>query len=254
VVRRVQGVLAVLLACLLLGAGGQAFAAEPLITNSGEDLRTGWYPEASSITPQLVTGGTFGQLWSTPVKGQVYAQPLLADGTLLVATEEDEVYGLNPTTGALKWSKSLGEAWQSAEIECGDLAPSVGVTATPVIDPETGVAYLTHKAYVPGVEPRESRWYMDAISVTTGAEQPGFPVEISGTAQNASCSDPDCCCWKASYTPGSDPIATTTPTRAGCSASPRRVSSRRAGPPRRTAAARGSGSRAQASCRMAPAR
>jgi iron transport multicopper oxidase len=169
---------------LLLGAGEQAFAAESVITNSGEDLRTGWYPEASSITPQLVTGGTFGQLWSTPVKGQVYAQPLLADGTLLVATEEDEVYGLNPTTGALKWSKSLGEAWQSAEIECGDLAPSIGVTATPVVDPETGIAYLTHKAYVPGVEPRESRWYMDAISVTTGAEQPGFPVEISGTAQN----------------------------------------------------------------------
>jgi len=181
--RRAEVLFGVLLAFLLLGAGGQALAAEPVITNSGEDLRTGWYPEASSITPQLVTGGTFGQLWSTPVEGQVYAQPLLADGTLFVATEDDKVYGLNPTTGALKWSKNLGEPWQSADIGCGDLEPSIGVTATPVIDPSTGIAYLTHKTYVSG-KSGESRWYMDAISVTTGEEQPGFPVEIAGTAQN----------------------------------------------------------------------
>ncbi|MGO9322550.1 MAG: hypothetical protein ACLQBY_17365 [Solirubrobacteraceae bacterium] len=67
-----------------LGAGAQAFASEAEITNSGENLRTGWYPESSSITPQLVSGGTFGQLWSAPVEGQVYAQPLFADGTLFV--------------------------------------------------------------------------------------------------------------------------------------------------------------------------
>ena len=132
-------VLSVVFVSLMLGGGGQAFASEAEITNSGENLRTGWYPEESSITPQLVSGGTFGQLWSTPVEGQVYAQPLLADGTLLVATENNEVYGLNPTTGALKWSKplSLGEPWNPAEIGCGDLAPSIGVTATPVIDPAT---------------------------------------------------------------------------------------------------------------------
>ncbi len=169
----------------LLLVAGQAFASEAEITNSGENLRTGWYPEESSITPQLVSGGTFGQLWSTPVEGQVYAQPLLADGTLLVATEKNKVYGLNPTTGALKWSKplSLGEPWNPEAIHCGDLTPSIGVTATPVIDPKTGVAYLTHKTYVSG-KSGASRWYMDAVNVATGEEQPGFPVELSGSAQN----------------------------------------------------------------------
>jgi hypothetical protein len=153
-------------------------------TNSGENLRTGWYPEASSITPELVSGGSFGQLWSAPVEGQVYAQPLLADGTLLVATEEDNVYGMDPASGAVKWSRSLGNAWNASEIGCGDLAPTIGVTATPVIDEETGIAYLTHKAYVSG-DSGPVRWYMDALDVATGAEQPGFPVELSGSAQNA---------------------------------------------------------------------
>ena len=77
------------------------------ITNSGDDLRDGWYPEQSSLTPQLVSGGTFGQLWSTTVEGQVYAQPLLANGTLLVATENNKVYGLDPATGAMRWTAPL---------------------------------------------------------------------------------------------------------------------------------------------------
>ena len=64
------------------------------ITNSSEDLRTGWYPGESTITPGLVSGGTFGQEWSASVEGQVYAQPLLDENTLLVATEKNHVYGL----------------------------------------------------------------------------------------------------------------------------------------------------------------
>jgi iron transport multicopper oxidase len=169
---------------VFLATTGQALSAE--ITNSGDNLRTGWYPDESSITPQLVSGGTFGQLWSTPVEGQVYAQPLLDDGTLLVATEENEVYGLNPTTGALQWTKplNLGPPFNAEEIGCGDLAPTIGVTSTPVIDPATHIAYLTYKTYVSG-DSGPSHWYMDAIDVATGAQQPGFPVLLSGTAQNA---------------------------------------------------------------------
>jgi iron transport multicopper oxidase len=172
--------------CALLFAvfAGQALGSG--VTNSGDDLRTGWYPDEPSLTPQLISGGTFGQLWSTPVSGQVYAQPLLANGTLLVATENNLVYGLNPVTGALKWGNplSLGTPWRAADIGCGDLAPTIGVTATPVIDMATNTAYMTHKTYAAGIE-GEARWYMDAIDLSSGAEQPGFPVALEGSAQNA---------------------------------------------------------------------
>jgi len=156
------------------------------ITNAGDDLRTGWYPSEPSITPELVSGGTFGQMWSSPVEGQVYAQPLLYNGTLVVATESNKVYGLNPATGALKWSEplDLGTPWNASDIGCGDLTPTIGVTATPVIDPTTNIAYMTHKTYASGSS-GPARWYMDAVSVTSGAEEPGFPVQLSGIAQNA---------------------------------------------------------------------
>ena len=166
-----------------------ALAAQALgsgVTNAGDDLRTGWYPNQPSLTPQLVSGGTFGQMWSANVEGQVYAQPLLANGTLFVATENNKVYGLDPTTGALKWSKplDLGTPWNPSDIGCGDLTPSIGVTATPVIDPTTNIAYLTHKTYASGTS-GPARYYMDAVNVSTGVEQPGFPVEMGGAAQNA---------------------------------------------------------------------
>ncbi len=168
----------------MLLACGQAMASG--ITNAGDDLRTGWYPNEPAITPQLVGGGTFGQMWSTPVEGQVYAQPLLDENTLLVATEDNRVYGLDPATGAPRWPKplNLGTPWNAADIGCGDLAPTIGVTATPVIDPATHIAYLTHKTYASGSS-GPARWYMDAVDMNTGAEEPGFPVLMSGTAQNA---------------------------------------------------------------------
>ncbi len=177
-VRALLGALAIL---FVLAA--PAFASEP--TNAGDDLRDGWYPEQTTLTPQLLSGGTFGQLWSTAVEGQVYAQPLLADGEVLVATENNKVYGLDPATGAKKWSTTLpGTPWNPGEISCADLTPSIGVTATPVVDPATGIAYMTHKAYVSGSSGTVA-YYLDAIELSTGAERPGFPVQIAGTAQNA---------------------------------------------------------------------
>jgi hypothetical protein len=157
-------------------------AAAAGVTNAGDDLRTGWYPDEGAITPQLVSGGTFGQLWSASVNGQVYAQPLLSPtGTLVVATENDKVYGLNPATGAQQWMNDLGTPWNPADVGCGDIAPSIGTTATPVIDPSTNTVYLTHKTYVSGT----AAWFMDALDVATGQERSGFPVRLSGSADNS---------------------------------------------------------------------
>ncbi len=187
--RCVRAIPIICAACVLIAAAPAVASQETegtSLTNSGSDLRTGWYPNAA-ITPEIVAGGTFGQLWSAPVEGQVYAQPLLDDGTLLVATEENEVYGLNPETGAMLWPKplNLGEPWNPADLDCADLAPWVGVTSTPVIDPATHIAYMTHKTYASGTGSGPARWYMDAINVKTGEEEPGFPVLLAGTAQNA---------------------------------------------------------------------
>jgi hypothetical protein len=171
---------------VLVLAGSLALAGAALadvVGNSGNDLRNGWYPDQASITPQLVSGGTFGQLWSADVDGQVYAQPLLSNGTLVVATETDHVYGLDPTDGHQLWTKNLAPngPWNPADVGCSDLQPWIGTTATPVIDSSTNTVYLTHKTYD---DSGHAEWFMDALDVTSGQERTGFPVPLNGTADN----------------------------------------------------------------------
>ena len=158
------------------------------IGNAGNDARTGWYPDEQQISPSVVSGSSFGQLWSATVDGQVYAQPLLSsNGTLVVATENDKVYGLDASTGSQLWTKDLGTPWNPGDIGCGDIQPAIGTTATPVIDTSTNPAtvYLTHKTYASGTS-GPAVWYMDALNVVTGQEKSGFPVLLSGHADNAS--------------------------------------------------------------------
>src|ERR1700716_2039210 len=74
-------------------------------TGSADSMRTGWYPNEPGLSPQVVGSSNFGQLFSTPINGQVYAQPLLVNGTVLVATETNWLYGLDPVTGGVQWSR-----------------------------------------------------------------------------------------------------------------------------------------------------
>ena len=90
-------------------------------TVSQNDLRDGWDPNEPALTQAAVGGGQFGQVFKTAVNGQVYAQPLVIGNTVIVATENDWVYGLDATTGAILWSTSLGTPYHITS--CPDLDP-----------------------------------------------------------------------------------------------------------------------------------
>jgi outer membrane protein assembly factor BamB len=157
-------------------------AAAP-VTASNDALRTGWYPDEPKLDPAIVGGGKFGQIFETPIHGQVYAQPLVADGTLLVVTEADRAYGLDPVTGAVKWEKQVGEPFPATELPgCTDMEPDIGITGTPVIDPETGIAYFYAKSQTES--PKTVKYQLHALSMANGEEQPGFPVTIGGESEN----------------------------------------------------------------------
>ncbi|MGN6588656.1 MAG: InlB B-repeat-containing protein [Solirubrobacterales bacterium] len=166
------------LACLLPAAA----SASPL-TTSADSLRTGWYPDQPQLTPGLLEDGGFGQNFDTPVQGQVYAQPLVDGDVTFVATEDNWIYGIDRRSGAILWERNVGGPWNPADLACEDLLPNVGITGTPVIDPATGVAYFLAKSYA-SENSGPAVWKMHAVDVETGVEEPNFPVEISGEAEN----------------------------------------------------------------------
>ena len=78
--------------------------------------------------------------WSTHLDGAVYAEPLVVDGRVLVATEADSLYALDPRTGQVQWQTNIGSPVPLAQLPCGNIDP-LGITGTPVYDPGTGLVF-----------------------------------------------------------------------------------------------------------------
>ncbi|MEV4517831.1 choice-of-anchor D domain-containing protein [Dactylosporangium sp. NPDC049525] len=154
-----------------------------ITTASVDNLRTGWDSAEPGLAPSAVSASDFGQLFSTTVNGQVYAQPIVAGGTLITATENNWVYGLNPATGAVAWSRSVGPAWPASAIGCGDLVPNIGITSTPVYDPATGAVFFMAKVN-DGPDADHPHFYLHSINPATGVERAGWPVTIQGSPTN----------------------------------------------------------------------
>ncbi|MHB1986419.1 MAG: hypothetical protein ACYCSF_00295 [Acidimicrobiales bacterium] len=73
---------------------------------------------------------------------------MILDGMVVVVTEEDNLYVLSARTGVLEWALHLGSPARVTSIQgapglsgCGDIFP-LGITGSPVIDENTGVAYV----------------------------------------------------------------------------------------------------------------
>ncbi|MFE0459103.1 choice-of-anchor D domain-containing protein [Kitasatospora sp. NPDC058965] len=186
---RLRRRLALLVGGALLAGGwtgltaGQLPARADEVTIDQDTLRTGWDANEAGLGPAQVSSSDFGQLFSTPVDGQVYAQPVISNGTVIVATENDHVYGIAEATGAVTWSRSFGAPWPASAIGCGDLTPNLGVTATPVVDPATHTVYLTSEVN-DGPDTDHPHWYLHALDTATGAERAGWPVTIQGAPVN----------------------------------------------------------------------
>jgi outer membrane protein assembly factor BamB len=90
----------------------------------------------------LPQAGPLALAWTRRLGAAVYGQPLVIGGTVIAATESDQVYGLSRATGRILWSTRIGTGAPvplSAQ-PCGDIDP-LGITGTPVYDPATGLVY-----------------------------------------------------------------------------------------------------------------
>ncbi len=184
---------------LALSLTRPAAALVNVLTYHNDGQRTGQNQSETVLTPTTVTASKFGRLFSYPVDGYVYAQPLIVSalaipgqGTrnvVFIATEHNSVYAFDADSDAgansgLLWSVNLGPAAVTPNNDFGnrygpyhDLNPEVGITGTPVIDPATKTLYVdafTHEG---------SKYYhrLHALDLTTGAEKFGGPVVVTAT-------------------------------------------------------------------------
>jgi outer membrane protein assembly factor BamB len=79
-------------------------------------------------------------LWKQPLDGAVYAEPLVVNGQVIVATENDTLYALDAGIGQVRWHTTVGIPVPLSNLPCGDIDP-LGITGTPIYDPQTGLIF-----------------------------------------------------------------------------------------------------------------
>src|SRR5690348_5863209 len=120
-----------------------ATAAHAQTTAQYDNARTGSATHETILTPAKVKAG-FGRVAVLPVDGDVYAQPLYFQNTLIVATENNSVYAFEAASlsSTPLWHVNLGTPLSFRDVHCPFIRPSVGITPTPVIDSATGSIYV----------------------------------------------------------------------------------------------------------------
>jgi hypothetical protein len=176
-------------------------------TFHNDQARAGANTREYALTPANVNTSSFGKLFSCTVDGALYGQPLwvanlsvggAVHNVVFVATQHDSLYAFdadaNPCTQL--WKVSLidtahGGAAGETTVPAGtpdylvgqgagsDIAPEVGVTSTPVIDPAGSILYVVAKSVDSGRTNFFQR--LHAIDLATGIERPGSPVAIAAS-------------------------------------------------------------------------
>ena len=192
-----------LMATGLLALCGLTGYAQTSVTTQHNDIsRTGASPNETILTPTNVNISSFGKLFSYPVDGYIYAQPLYMAGltmgagtaqagtthnVVFVATQHDTVYAFDADSdlGANAnplWQVSLigtGETTvPNADVSCSDIIPEIGITSTPVIDPTTNTIYVVAKTTL-----NDTTFYfrLHALDITTGQEKFGGPQTLTAS-------------------------------------------------------------------------
>ncbi len=94
----------------------------------------------TGIAPGLPEAGALSQRWTASLDGAVYGQPLVVGGDVIAATENDSVYALNESTGAVVWRAHVGTPVPLSSLPCGNIDP-LGITGTPAYDQDDGLVY-----------------------------------------------------------------------------------------------------------------
>ncbi len=187
------------------------------VTTYHNDLsRDGTNTHEFALTASNINPATFGKLFSCPVDGAIYAQPLWVanltiGGTqhnvIVVATQHESVYAFDADASPCStlWHANLvdtAHGGTAGEVSVpgalvgsglGDIAPEIGVTGTPVIDPTTNILYVVSKSAIPATTPSFFQ-RLHGLDLITGAEKlnGNKPVTISasvpGTAPDANSS------------------------------------------------------------------
>lgn len=174
------------------------------LTWRNDNARSGLNSQELALAPSTVSPSTFGKLFSCPIDGYAYAQPLYVpnlsitgvgtQNVIFVATEKDSIYAFDADANSCKqlWKTSFVPAGSqpietpNLQITNTDIVPFVGITGTPVIGGSTPTLYVVAATQIPALNPTYSQqlYALDLTAVPPVIQPSG--MEITSPAGQAS--------------------------------------------------------------------
>jgi outer membrane protein assembly factor BamB len=162
---------------LAVSSGLAAPASESVIMYHNSLDRHGDYI-VPGLTLSAAANMHMDKRFQAKVSGHIYAQPLFwkpstGNDEVIAATESNIVYALDAKTGATVWQTPLAKNARLTELPCGNIDP-IGVTGTPVIDPQAGVLYLDALT----TSGKAVRHLLYALSLADGSIVAHWPLDV----------------------------------------------------------------------------
>lgn len=186
----------VLLLTLLAASAGALRAQIDVLTANYDNNRTNANLNEWILNTNNVNSTQFGKLYTFPVDGQIYAQPLYVHAlnmpdkgplnVLYVATMHNSVYAFDAdaaTGTAPLWQVNLGVSIDPASFNVPGFSPyndilhEIGILGTPTIDREAGTIYVVNETRVDG----NMAFFLHALDLATGSEKLNGPVRIEAS-------------------------------------------------------------------------
>jgi hypothetical protein len=178
-----------------------------VVTRQNDNQHTAQNLQETILTPTNVNSGSFGKIFSYPVDGQVYAEPLYVQGltmaqggvhnVVFVATEYDSIYAFDADSAASNpnplWHVNFLSPPTVAPVPCSQgsgicqLFPIVGITSTPVINLATNTIYAVVRTQETSGTTVNWVVRLHALDITSGAEKAGSPATICSATGNGGC-------------------------------------------------------------------
>ena len=192
-----------MLVTILASLVSTVVSAQVNVTTRSYDNRRSGANQNETILTLSNVASKFGKLYTVPLDGEVYAQPLYVSNltvngathnVVYVATMNNNVYAFDADNAALLWKTRLGSPIVTSEVQ-NDNEPNIdptsptGILSTPVIDLSTDAMYYVHGNETTFGTKTTYGFNLEEIDIRTG-NRLHSAVPITGSYQTADLSTP----------------------------------------------------------------
>jgi|SRR6187402_146318 len=121
-------------------------------------------------------------------KPLVYTPPGAPNEYVITVSNQNIVRVFDGLTGKSITNRTLDAPFASSDTDCGDIPNTVGITGTPIIDPNTDIMYFFSKGYKNGQAGPQGtilgQYKFYAVKLPSLVDVTGFPVIIDGHFAN----------------------------------------------------------------------